>query len=100
MGENSVSPESSMRAGQRWEAVSSPSLKTFKQALYNRLGVMLGRLLRHMMGLDEMVVEGLLAPKFHDSLLSRSYLSVKLQVLKWSQKTNSRSWFLSSLSAP
>lgn len=38
------------------------------------------------MSLDDMIIEGLLAPRFYESLLSRSYLSVKAQGLKWSQQ--------------
>lgn len=75
MAKNSMPPERSVRAGQRWEAVSSPSLEAFKQGLYNHLVGMLRRLLRHLMGPDEMAVEGFLILHFYDPLQSRSYSS-------------------------
>lgn len=84
MAKSSMSPERSSRAGQRWEAVSSPSLEAFKQGFYNHLVGMLRRLLRHLIGPDETVVEGFLVLHFYDPLQSRSYSSVRLQVLKHS----------------
>lgn len=48
--------------------MSSLSLEAFTDGLSNNLMGTLRRPLKHLMKLDEMVVEGLLTPTFDDSL--------------------------------
>lgn len=61
-----------------------PIIGGIQAGLYNHLVGVLRRILRHLMGLDEMVIEGVLVPRFYDPLRSRSYSLVRLHVLKGS----------------